>query len=241
MSEPRFYCPQDLRPGHEIELDEEVTRHIGYALRLKPGDSLTLFNGMGGESTAHIVSCQKKTISVFVEDFSLRNRESNLIVNLNIVMSKGDRMDQCIQKATELGAARITPLFSERCEVKLPAHRVVNKTIHWQRVAISSCEQCGRNSVPEILPPQRLKQCLENETGELKLLLSPGGPPISNHDLHPTSVALLSGPEGGFSEDEESVAVDAGYFRVGIGPRILRAETAPLVALTLVQYMWGDL
>ena len=168
-------------------------------------------------------------------------RESGLTIELGQVMSRGERMDYAVQKATELGVTRIVPLFSERCEVKLSSERQDKRQQHWQQVAISACEQSGRSRVPEIAQPQPLSQWLTQCHSALKLVLHPDAAmPLAQRQA-PASVALLIGPEGGLGDQEIAQARAAGFDSLQLGPRVLRTETAPVAALAVLQYLWGDL
>lgn len=153
MTSHRFFVSQLLRLDDELALDPAVSRHISSSLRIGVGESITLFNGRGGEYSTQIIEVTKKCIIVAIEDYCDTNRESTLNVHLAIVMARGDRMDYAIQKVTELGVTRITPLYSERCEVKLDADRVGKKLKHWQVIVTYTCEQCGRNITPVIETP----------------------------------------------------------------------------------------
>ena len=167
--------------------------------------------------------------------------ESPLQVELGQVISKGDRMDYAVQKATEMGVSRIAPLVSERCDVRLKGDREEKRIRHWQQVAISAAEQCGRAVVPEILPVQSLADWLPGTRDlDLRLVLHHRSPqPLVSHS-RPRRLALLIGPEGGLSEDEIAATEQAGFVPAALGPRVLRTETAPVAALALCQWLWGD-
>ncbi|MFT5721297.1 MAG: 16S rRNA (uracil1498-N3)-methyltransferase [Motiliproteus sp.] len=237
----RVYEPQPLIEGAELSLNDSAVQHLGRALRMRPGDSVLLFDGAGNEHRAELLALSKREVSVRVGPASARSLESSLAIELGQVMSRGERMDYAVQKATELGVTRIQPLFSERCEVKLSSERQDKRVQHWQQVAISACEQSGRSRVPEILPPLSLALWLARAAGELKLVLHPNAATPLSQRQPPASVDLLIGPEGGLSDQEIAQARDAGFESLQLGPRVLRTETAPVAALSVLQYLWGDL
>lgn len=241
MRIPRIYEPQPLQAGADITLGEVASQHLGKVLRMQPGDSIVLFNGEGQEFPATIAAVSKKSVSVRLEQGLSPATESPLRVHLGQCLSKGDRMDYAVQKATELGVTAITPLFSERSEVKLPADRAEKRQRHWQQIAISACEQSYRTQVPDLVMPANLSEWLNTVEADLKLVLDPRGAEPLDTQLTPQSVAMLIGPEGGLSDAEVEMAVNAGFKPIVLGPRILRTETAPVVALTLLQSVWGDL
>lgn len=242
MRVPRIFTPQFLKTDTNIQLDESAARHLSSALRMTAGQYIVLFNGRGGEYSAQLTDVKKGKVSVFVEEFFEANRESPLTIHLAIGISRGERMDWIIQKATELGVSDITPLFSERCEVKLSGERLEKKTRHWQKIAISACEQSQRNTVPTINSAKTLDQYLQADIGDLKLVLHHRtltrlGDITNNRD----NIALLIGPEGGLSEREIEGAVKNNFIALTLGPRVLRTETAPLAAISIVQSLWGDM
>ncbi len=200
-----------------------------------------IFNDLAEQVSAHIESVNKKHVKVFVNACLPGPPASSLHTHLGQVMSRGERMDYAIQKATELGVNEITPLFSRRCEVKLDATRQAKRLAHWQQIAISACEQSGRIDIPHIYPPALLNDWLERTHAQSKLVLHPHQTQPLASQQTPVSCALLIGPEGGFTDQEVEQAQAQGYTGLNLGPRILRTETAPLAALTLLQYIWGDL
>lgn len=240
MRVPRIFTPQDLSLGATVSLEEGPSRHIAKALRMGPGRELTLFNGDGCEYTAIIHEVGKKVTQVEITGHNKTNRESPLHSHLAIAVSRGERMDWVLQKATELGVSEITPLFSSRTEVKLTGPRLEKKQQHWQQILISSCEQCQRNRIPTLNPSQSLSQFLASPPEGLKLVLHHRDSASLNDYDSVESACLLIGPEGGLSADEISLAQDQGFAALTIGPRVLRTETAPLVALSLLQQRWGD-
>jgi 16S rRNA (uracil1498-N3)-methyltransferase len=209
---------------------------------MKVGQSAILFNGEGGQYIGRLTNASKTNSTVLIDGFSAVEKESNLKIHLAVGVSKGDRMDWIIQKATELGVTEISPIFTGRTEVKLSGSRLDKKLSHWQQIAISACEQSQRNRVPSINPILSFDAWLELKHNGLKLLMNHLGDlglsEISPKDQH---IVLLVGPEGGLSENEICVAEASGYTSVSMGPRILRTETAPVAALSILQLLWGDM
>ena len=242
MRVPRIYTNQNLSLGEEVTLSKNSSRHLVLVLRMKVGQSAILFNGGGGEYIGRLTNASKTNSTVLINGFSAVEKESNLKIHLAIGVSKGDRMDWIIQKATELGVTEISPIFTGRTEVKLSGSRLDKKLSHWQQIAISACEQSQRNRVPSINPILSFDAWLELKHNGLKLLMNHLGDlglsEISPKDQH---IVLLVGPEGGLSENEICVAEASGYTSVSMGPRILRTETAPVAALSILQSLWGDM
>lgn len=241
MRIPRVFTSQTLASGQTLLLEEAPSHHLAKVLRMQPGRELVLFNGQGGEFQAEILTLHKRQVEVVVGAWCAENRQSPLELELAIGLSRGDRLDWVLQKATELGVTRISLLLTERTEVKLTGERLQKKRDHWQQILISACEQCQRNLVPELADVQTLDEWLTSNTAEHKFVLhhrDNRGLPV--HET-PASVALLIGPEGGLADEEIQRAQAAGCMPLTLGPRVLRTETAPLTAISLVQYMWGDL
>lgn len=237
----RLFVPQSLAAGTALALDVEGGHYLRSVLRLKPGDAVVLFNGEGGEFPAEIVQIGRDGVVVAVGECHPRDAESALRTHLGLGISRGERMDLGIQKAVELGVSAITPLLTERCVVRLSADKAEQRLRHWQQVARSACEQCGRNRLPEIHPPVLLYPWLECQQG-LRFILHPhGGVALRDLPLPTGPVCLLSGPEGGFSDRERDDALRLGFTPLRLGPRILRTETAALAALAAIQTLWGDL
>ena len=240
MAAPRIYSALPLRAEESLSLDESARRHVGQVLRLKAGQPITLFDGHGGQFPATIDRVERREIIANIGQKEPIEQESPLTTHLLQGISKGERMDYAIQKATEIGVTSITPLLCERTVVRIEPKRMEKKMAHWQRVAISACEQCGRNQLPEIRPVLPLKGALSHVEGS-RVVLDPEG----NHrlsDLSPTQQpgSLLLGPEGGLSPPELEQAHNHAFSRVRIGPRVLRTETATVVALTALHQLWGD-
>lgn len=236
----RVYEPQPLVAGVDLLLGESASHHLGRVLRAAVGDSVTLFNGEGVECSAVISNITKKAVTVHLERLAQSSTESPLTLHLGQCLSKGERMDYAVQKATELGVSSITPLFSERTEVKLPADRADKRVRHWQQISISACEQSYRCVVPEVAVPVQLSAWMNSVQADLKLVLDPRGAQPLDSNVQPESVALLIGPEGGLSQAEIDLAVGKGFKPVVLGPRVLRTETAPVAAMAVLQYLWGD-
>lgn len=234
----RLYVEAPLAAGHALPLPPGPSRHA-QVLRLQPGDVLRLFNGEGGEWSARIARMGRQTVDVEVLEFHPADRELAGGVTLALGMPANDRMDTVVEKATELGVHTIQPLVCERSVLRLAGERAQRKVAHWQGVAIAASEQCGRTRVPWVQPVQTLREWLA-ATGtasaeELRLMLSlgPGSRPLRAADLRERPrCTFLSGPEGGLSAAEEEAARDAGWAPVSLGPRVLRADTAPLAALS---------
>lgn len=239
---PRFYCDTALTTGETLELPAVAARHV-QVLRLQPGDSITLFNGTGGEFSASVAQMGRSMVSVQVGQHHALEREAPRAVHLAVGMPANERMDWLVEKATELGVAAIWPLQTERSVLRLKGERADKKQAHWQAIAIAACEQCGRNRVPRIHAVSDLSAWLLQpdlaQHDRFVLSLRPEGRPF-NPDPAPTQPAraalFLSGPEGGLSPAEEEAAIAAGFAPVSLGQRVLRAETAAiavLAALTL--------
>ena len=233
---PRFYIETDLAVNTTVELTETVFHHWVKVLRAKLGETATLFNGQGGEYYVTLSEINKKSAQVFVDAFNADNRTPSKSTLLGQVMSKGDRMDYAIQKAVELGVVKIQLLTSERCEMRLKYDRDQKKIEHWQGIAIAACEQCGMNRVPEILAPISLEAWLQSDLPESRLVLAPNKNQQNVLQNTGSSLAVLIGPEGGLSETEINMANETGFMSWCIGDRILRTETAPVVALTLITF-----
>ncbi|MHB0774964.1 16S rRNA (uracil(1498)-N(3))-methyltransferase [Halomonas sp. WWR20] len=241
MAAPRIHVESALDAGATLILPESAARHVALVLRLREGATLTLFDGRGVEAHAELITVARKQVAVRIREVFTGQRESPLAVHLGQAISKGDRMDYAIQKAVELGVAVITPLYTEHGDVRLKGEREAKKLAHWQGVAISACEQCGRAVVPVINAPQPLAEWLSARDEPLRLALHPATESAFARQAHVERAALLIGPEGGLSPTEVDVATAAGFTPLTLGPRILRTETAPVVALTLLQYHFGDL
>ncbi|GAA0629021.1 16S rRNA (uracil(1498)-N(3))-methyltransferase [Halomonas beimenensis] len=238
---PRIHVAAALTAGGDVVLPEGAARHVARVLRLGEGAPLVLFDGRGIEAEAVLVEAGRKRVVARVEAVHEGRGESPLAVHLGQAISKGDRMDYAIQKAVELGVAEITPLYTEHGDVRLKGEREARKLAHWQAVAASACEQCGRATLPPVHPPLALADWLGGRGEALRLVLHPGTPGVLDRQGETASAALLIGPEGGLSSAEVEAAIGADFAPLSLGPRILRTETAPVVALTLLQDRFGDL
>lgn len=240
MRNPRIYAPVPLAAGEAVELPENAAHHVGRVLRMKPSEPLILFNGEGGCWQGTICEITKKGVRVTPEQFIVGDRESPLTISLGQTLSRGERMDYAIQKAVECGVTEITPLLTERCEVKLNNERADKRIRSWQQMIISACEQCGRNKVPTIHPPMLLTKWLAACKTDLNFVLHHRTEQALHGYDKPTSISLLIGPEGGLTAEEIACAEQHNFHPLALGPRVLRTETAPVAALSLMQYLWGD-
>ena len=232
---PRFHCPLPLASGQRLALPAGPARHV-QVLRLQPGDALTLFNGEGGEFEARVTRMGRSEVEVELGTHQALEREAARAVHLLCGITANERMDWLVEKATELGAASLTPLLAERSVLKLKGERADKKRAHWQGVAVAAAEQCGRNRVPPVHEALTLADWLAQsrpQATDLRCVLSlaDGARPLAQVATGTQPLWLLSGPEGGLSPAEEAQALAAGFVPVTLGPRVLRAETAPLAAL----------
>jgi 16S rRNA (uracil1498-N3)-methyltransferase len=223
-----------------MDLPPEASHYLGKVLRAKPGQSVNLFNDDGQEYTGLINQVGKRSVSVTIVSSQAGLPASPLHTHLGQVMSRGDRMDYAIQKATEMGVNLISPLYSERCEVKLDPKRLSKRLLHWRQIAISASEQSGRSEIPVINPPSTLNDWLHEVKAERKLVLHPHNTVPLKAMVTPASCALLIGPEGGLTNTEVLTAEQQDFQPICLGPRILRTETAPVTALGILQHLWGD-
>ncbi|HUN26589.1 MAG TPA: 16S rRNA (uracil(1498)-N(3))-methyltransferase [Steroidobacteraceae bacterium] len=238
----RVYIEEPLARDSRVRLAGAAVKHVKRVLRLEPGDELTLFDGRGGEYAARLEGFAQDAVLLAVGPQRAVERESPLAVTLAQGISRGERMDLVVQKATELGVASIAPLVTERTVVRLDGGQAQMRVRHWRAIAIAACEQCGRNTLPELTAPQTLAGFLADSRPEgARLVLSPGGS-LRTADLEPSRrVTLLIGPEGGLAEQELEAAVAAGFRTLRLGPRVLRTETAAIAALAAIQLKLGDL
>lgn len=241
MRVPRIYTSQPLANSQTIQLEEGPSHHLAKVLRMQEGRELILFNGDGAEYPALITQVGKKAVTVTLQEKHNIDRESLLEIELAIGVSRGERFDWVLQKATELGVTRIVPLMTERTEVKISGDRLEKVRERWQQILISACEQCQRNRLPQLSDPVALPNWLETVTSDVRFVLHHRDTQSLPQAARPTSVSLLIGPEGGLSDGEIVLAKQAGFDALTLGPRVLRTETAPIAAITLVQFLWGDL
>jgi 16S rRNA (uracil1498-N3)-methyltransferase len=239
----RVYVDTPLECGARVTLRGNAAGHVTRVLRLRPGAPLTLFNGRGGEFAGRIEAARGDAVTVAVAEASTTERESPLSLTLAQGVSRGERMDLIVQKATELGVARLLPLLTERSVVRLDAKAAARKLAHWRAIAIAACEQSGRNRLPSLTEPLELREFLRGKAEDgTRLLLSPvAALGIADVPRPPGAITVLIGPEGGLSAEEQERAVAAGFLGVRLGPRVLRTETAAIAALSLLQRQFGDL
>ncbi|WP_109124741.1 16S rRNA (uracil(1498)-N(3))-methyltransferase [Dyella sp. C11] len=240
----RIHVELPLAVGQELGLPAQAGEHVARVLRMTAGAPITLFNGDGVDYPSVIVAVGKRDVSVRVEAAEPVGNESPLALTLAQGVARGEKMDLIVQKATELGVARIVPLITERSEVKLDASRAEKRLAHWQAVSASACEQSGRARLPEVLPAVPLEQWLRQlpQDGALRLALLPEGTRQANElSFTPAGGVLVVGPEGGLGQRDTAALGEAGFSGLRLGPRILRTETAGLAALAALQALHGDI
>ena len=240
----RLFVSGELINGAERLIESDRARYLGRVLRLRVGDEITVFNGEGPEWAATIEAMTKSTATLRIGDSHEAGTESPLKIHLVQGISRGERMDFVVQKATELGVKRISPVLTEYGVVKLDQARAEKRRDHWASVSTSACEQSGRTRLPLIDAPMALKEWFGNKPTEVdaELILAPGSSSSLSEISTPTmKICLLIGPEGGFSDTEYEDAAVAGFEAVSLGPRVLRTETAAVAALSILQSRWGDL
>jgi len=239
---PRFYTERSLSLWKSVTLEETTSHHLLRVLRLKPGESLLLFNGDGKEYQAVLEESVKMQARVMVQKSQQPDRESKLHITLGQGISRGERMDLVVQKSVELGVDSITPLWTKRSQVQLSGKRLEKRLSHWRGVIRSACEQSGRVYLPELHSATKLADwCSIDGNRFLQLVLDPSAS-LQLSDLNPArDIRILIGPEGGLEGDEMSMAEGSGFKRIRLGPRILRTETAALATVAAVQALWGDL
>lgn len=240
---PRFYCPLPLSIGDTIDLPDEAAHHV-FVLRQNVGDKICIFNGEGGSYVATLTEVGKKKVGAEVKVFLPEECELPYSLNLVQALPEASKMDWIIEKAMELGVSAIQPLAAQRCVVKLSAERAEKKQAHWQGIIIAAAEQCGRNRLAHLAPLMNFSQWLAQQDMHQRILLSPR----AEHSLadwarhHPAqAVSLMIGPEGGYSDEEENLAIKHGVLALSMGPRILRTETAGLAAIAILNAAWGGM
>jgi 16S rRNA (uracil1498-N3)-methyltransferase len=242
MRQSRIYSSQSLSSTETIELTGQTGHYLARVLRSSSGDSVTLFNGDGREYSGEILEVQRQSVTVRIGESRLVGNESPLKITLVQAISRGERMDYTLQKATELGVSCIQPINSQRVEVRLDENRKAKRLTHWQGVVISACEQSGRAVVPEVLPPCSLDEWLAVAGLSPGLVLDPGADmKLSDFPVNTDEISVLIGPEGGFTHRELEDMKAKGVTAVSLGPRILRTETAGTVAVAILQATMGDL
>ena len=242
MTEPRVYLDSVLAENASLELPESAFRHLIQVLRMQAGETLRVFDGRGRELEATLDQVAKRSAKLLLGVSCAVNRESPLHLSLIQGISKGERMDFSIQKAVELGVTRIIPVITERCNVSLNGERQDKKFEHWRGVMISACEQSGRAVLPELLPVMKLADWLSSADNGLRLMLDPlGVDSLASVNVETQPISLVIGPEGGLSPAELKLGALHGARGVRLGPRILRTETAGVVAISVLQARFGDL
>ena len=243
MSAPRFYCPSSLPFGATFELPPEAAHHAHRVLRLRANDTVQIFDGEGNALDATIREINGRRVMLDQLKPCATELPSPLRIMLAQSMCSGEKMDWVVQKATELGAAEIQPVQTQRSTAKLSGERIVRRTEHWRSVAIAACEQSGRNRLPQVHAPQDFSTWLAAMRGipGAKFMLLPEGSTTLHEQPRPQeAITLLIGPEGGFSTDEAQLARQVGFISIRLGTRILRTETAAIAGIAAVQALWGD-
>ncbi len=242
MRIPRFFVANQLAADSEIDLPKDVAHYISNVLRLTSEAPIVLFNGDGNEYSATLTNVSKRHAQAYVDAKLSIDVQSNLRIHLGQAVSKGDRMDWVLQKATELGVDAITPVQTQRCAVKLSAERWQKKSEQWHKVIQSACEQCGRNTLPTLNAPVSAAEWLKSQTSATRIIFDPNEEMrLANLQLPSSEVRIFVGPEGGLTEQEVYSAKQIGYLGLSLGPRILRTETAALATIAALQAMHGDL
>ena len=236
MLSRRVYLDANLQPGAVLPLPEAAAHHLLKVLRMREGDAVEVFDGRGRSAPARVQRGR-----VLIGDAVTASPPVRCAFMLGQSVSDRERMEYAVQKSVELGVAEFVPLLTERTRWSLRGERVQRRVVHWQRIAISACEQSGNNHLPEISAPRPLRDWIESLQVNLRLVLEPGSTGLPGLKSEPTRVALAVGPVGGWAEGELEQLRAEGFIALGLGPRVLRTETAPVVALTLLQWSWGDL
>ena len=237
---PRFYCPQPLVPGTSADLPDAVAHHL-HVLRLQAGDSLTLFNGDGNQYQAELVSIDKRRASARIQAAVARDVELPYAITLAQALPEASKMDWIIEKAVEMGVAAVQPLSAQRCVVRLSAERAEKKMLHWQGIIIAAAEQSGRNRLPRLAAPESFQDWTSQHDLHRRILLTPrANETLSQWARHqpPQAISLMIGPEGGYTEQEEEIALAHGALALGMGERILRTETAGIAAVAALNALW---
>lgn len=242
MRIPRFYCSQNIVLDTPFLLDGEAAHHAASVLRLKPDQAIVLFNGDGNEYSATITDVDRRKVTVTADACLALTKESPLSLHLGQGIAKGDRMETVLQKSVELGVTEITPLITERCNVKLDEKRWQKKYEQWLKILHGACEQSGRNVIPTLHPATPLAPWLAQSSQQTRVILAPGSEKaLSGLDYNHHGFRLLIGPEGGLSESEVRQASELGFQPCTMGPRILRTETAALASISILQAQHGDI
>lgn len=241
MTSRRIFVHDPLRPDSAVKLGASAAAHVSRVLRLEPGDELTLFDGHGGQYPATLTEVRGATVMARTGTHANIERESPLQLTLVQGISRGERMDWVVQKATELGVASIVPVLTERSVVRLDAQQSAKKVQHWRGIAIAACEQCGRNRLPRLALPLSFEAWLSSRTPATNEWLLDPEATESFDNVSGSEATLLIGPEGGLADQEQDQARTAGFKSAKLGPRILRTETAAITAIAVLQARHGDL
>lgn len=240
MRIPRVYLNTPLTVGENVTLSEDAHRHVVNVLRLKIGNELILFNGCGNEFQSIIVSIEKKITTVEVLNEKIDFSTAALKIDLGISLIKNDKFDFAVQKAVELGVSSITPLTATRSTIKLDQKRSTKRLAHWQGIIESACEQSGQNKLPTINSVSSIKQWLQS-SNTAGIIFEPTSSMTLSSLTIDKEIRIIIGPEGGFTENELEVVGQHNFSKIKLGPRVLRAETAAIAAITSLQLLWGDL
>ena len=237
----RFHVDQIDKSKSHLEIAGEQSHYVTRVLRLQTGDRMILFDGSGSEWKAKIIDTKRNRLLLELEERAIPDRESPINLTLIQSISRSQRMDLVMQKSTELGVTRIVPVFSTNTIVKMKEDKIEKKINHWRNILISASEQSGRTKIPDLIIPIQLEtECLKRYKSDLSIFYDTTGK--DSYDANkPKDITTVIGPEGGFTEDEKQMAIDAGYMVMQSGPRLLRTETAPIMALSILQYLYGDL
>jgi 16S rRNA (uracil1498-N3)-methyltransferase len=240
---PRFFCPEPLEVGASVDLPEKVAHHV-HVLRLTPDDTITLFNGEGGEYSARLLNLEKRRVRAEIKIHHPVEIELPYALTLAQALPEGSKMDWIVEKAVELGAFGLHPLSSQRCVVRLNDERAQKKQDHWQNIVVSASEQCGRNRLMHIGELSSYNDWIAQQDLHRRILLSPRAMiSLSDWARHhpPQALTIVVGPEGGFTETEENLALQHGALMLALGPRVLRTETCGMAALTAINAVWGGI
>lgn len=238
----RFFVLDRLSVDKTFQIPTDTAHYISHVLRLRVGDPVVLFNGDGNEYAGELSLVDKRSVKVLINAKLALTCESPLSLHLGQGIAKGDRMDFVLQKATELGVTEITPVMTERCNVKLSSERWEKKSQQWHKIIASACEQSGRNQLPTLHPPVTLTEWLKQPTQQVRLLLHPeANKALPSLPIRSQGARVLIGPEGGLSDAEIYQAGEAGFHQIKMGPRVMRTETAALTVLSVLQAQFGDL
>lgn len=238
----RLFVNQPLAVNEIVSLEADAAHYLRSVLRLKKGFKLTVFNGLGGEYDAIVEVITRKELSLTIGQHHEVNVESPLQIELGLSVSRGERMDVAIQKATELGVAVISPVLTQHCVVKLTDERRLQRHQHWQSIIYRACEQCGRNIPPTLNIPIDLAPWLAGDMATSRIIFEPGKTgTLKTYPKPNKAIAVLIGPEGGFSEQEVLDAEKADFAALGFGPRVVRNETAAIASIAAMQVLWGDM